>query len=117
MKVSMRLRRRGGRKARLYMKAVAMPQGTLVFDPALKIKGMAGGGLVFVEATSPVPLLGMGRTVRGALRELGGNLVWLWREYAEAKEQELTGDARELARCFRAIARRENRGWAASAAG
>jgi hypothetical protein len=37
-----------------------------------------------------------GASEEEALRELCADILWLWREYGLANEEELTGDAREL---------------------
>ncbi len=117
VKVSVALR--GGKRARIGLRAAVTPCSTLVFEPPLEIKGLAGGGMVFLEARN-LAMMGIGRTVQGALRDLCTGLVWLWWEYAEAREDELSEDARVLARRLRSMGRwieDQGRGWVASAVG
>lgn len=47
---------------------------------------------------------GLGCTLEAALRNPCAEIAWLWWEYAGAPEEELGGDARDLARRLREAA-------------
>ncbi|MEW5933002.1 MAG: hypothetical protein AB1816_05415 [Bacillota bacterium] len=91
---------------RLRLESFSTPTGRLVFDPPVELDraGAEESGVVALGLTG-FGVVGLGRTLEAALRDLCAEIAWLWWEYAEAPEEELSGDARDLARRLREAAR------------
>ncbi|MEW5934227.1 MAG: hypothetical protein AB1816_11670, partial [Bacillota bacterium] len=75
---------------RLRLESFSTPAGRLVFDPPVELEwaGAEESGAVALEL-SGFGVVGLGRTLEAALRDLCAEIAWLWCEYAEAPEGEL----------------------------
>jgi hypothetical protein len=76
----------------------------LVFARPLVVN-LADDGQKVVASLPELGLFASGVTAEAALAELQGDLVWLWREYGEADDAELSGDARKLKQAMKKVIR------------
>lgn len=81
--------------ATVYLETASSGDLKLVFTRPLVVN-LSDDGQKVVASLPELGLFAPATTDEAALAELQKDLVWLWREYGEADDAELSGDARAL---------------------
>lgn len=77
------------------LKTVESPEGTLIFRKSKDVVPAFESQQVMIEIPE-LNIVASGATRDEAVRELYSDLIWLWKEYGLAKDEDLSSDAREL---------------------
>jgi hypothetical protein len=90
--------------ATTYLQTASSGDLKLVFTRPLVVN-LSDDGRKVVASLPEFGLFAPAATAEAALAELQKDLVWLWREYGEADDAELSGDARKLKQAMKKVIR------------